>query len=88
LLIEHKVFSGPKGVSRNIDPRIILLGTNQDDDETFCLRLALANDNVALLMLLWTHFDYLYDERHMMTFARFLLFLGPLKTGVLYEPFL
>lgn len=80
--------SGVKGVARHIDPRSLLLGTALDDDETFCLRLAISNLNYPLLELFWTHFDYLYDERHLMIIARFLLFLGPATTGTIIVPFL
>jgi len=80
--------SGVKGVPKHLDQRALLIGTSQDEDETFCLRLAIANQNYPLMELFWTHFDYLYDERHLMTLARFLMFLGPSRTGPLLEPFL
>jgi hypothetical protein len=88
LLIEHMTPSGVKGIPKHLDPRSLLIGTSQDEDETFCLRLALANTNLPLLELFWSHFDYLYDERHLMTVARYLMFLGPARTGPLIEPFL
>ena len=80
LLIEHKVSGYPstKLLSRNLDPRTLLLSLpNDSTDETFCLRLAIQNLNHSLFELFWSHFDFLYDERHLMILTRFLLFLGP-----------
>lgn len=73
IITEHKVLSSKKQTPKSIDPRIILMGTEQDNDETFSLRLAISNVPQAFFMF-WNDFPFLYDERHMMTIARFLLF--------------
>lgn len=88
LLIEHKVITSTKGAPKNIDPRILLLGTPLDDDETLALRLAISNVNLPLFELFYTHFNYLWQPSHLLTIARFLLFLTPSTTSTLIEVFL
>jgi hypothetical protein len=56
-----------------VDPRIILLGTDEDEDETLSLRLAIMNNNFFVFLLFWNNFGYLYNDTHMMTVTRFIL---------------
>jgi hypothetical protein len=56
-----------------VDPRILLLGTDEDEDETLSLRLAIMNNNFFAFLLFWNNFGYLYSDTHMMTVTRFIL---------------
>ena len=56
-----------------MDPRILLLGTDEDEDETLSLRLAIMNNNFFAFLLFWNNFGYLYSDTHMMTVTRFIL---------------
>jgi hypothetical protein len=56
-----------------VDPRIILIGTDKDQDETFNLRLAIMNNNIDSFLLFWNNFGYIYDGSHLLVVARFLI---------------
>lgn len=49
------------------------MGTDNDPDETFTLRLALIKKNLFAFMLMWENFSHLFDDRHLLTVARFIV---------------
>lgn len=91
LFTEHKVQTNGKGVISNIDPRIILQASDyQEEDHTFTLRLLLINENLSLFLMFWDIYSHFYDQRDLMTLARFLMFQlsSHSKCRSMIEPFL
>jgi hypothetical protein len=90
LFTEHKVQTNGKGVC-NIDPRIILQGSDyHEEDYTFTLRLLMMNENLSLFVMFWDIYSHFFDQRDLMTLARFLMFQlsQHSKCKSMIEPFL
>ena len=74
LLFEQKIFSNTKQ-TRNVDPRIILMNHDMEDDESFTLRLAIHSGSIEIFKLLWDYYPQLYTEKHLLDITRFALYL-------------
>lgn len=74
ILLEHKIFSNMKQ-TRSLDPRAILINHYQEDDEALTLRLAIQSGHVEIFKLLWDNYPQLYTERHLISVARYCLFM-------------
>lgn len=68
---EHKVLSAAKQ-QKPVDSRILLVGPDNDDDDTFTVRIAIQNNNAEIFSYLWRDFTYLFDENSMMVVGRFI----------------
>jgi len=74
LLFEHKIFSNTRQ-TRNLDPRIIILNHDNEDDESFTLRLAVQAGSIEIFKLLWDYYPQLFTERHLLDVTRYALFM-------------
>ena len=74
IMLEHKIFSNSRQ-TRAIDPRIILLNNDMEDDESLTLRFAVQSGNVEIFKLLWDCYPKLYTESHLMSVARYCIIL-------------
>jgi len=76
ILEEHKIVTATK-LTRNVDPRIILLNTIDPQDETLTLRLAAMVD-IDLFYYLFTspQWDSIFTSRHLLDIVAFFILIG------------
>jgi hypothetical protein len=75
ILSEHRIIASNRQLV-GVDPRIILANRENEDDETLTLRLAIEfYPDSSLFYRFWAYYPHLFNERHLMTVTRFMLFL-------------
>lgn len=74
ILFEHRIFSNTRQ-TRTMDPRIILLNHDNEDDESLTLRLAIQSGNVELFKILWDYYPQLYTDKHLLAVARAAIYM-------------
>jgi hypothetical protein len=74
-MLEHKIMSNARQ-AKTMDPRIILLNNDNEIDESQTLRLAIQADNLEVFKLFWDCYPQLYTEKHLLSVARYCLYLG------------
>lgn len=68
---EHQILTSSKQI-RVIDPRIILLNSSDESDETFTLRLALNRDDWESFEFLWGEYTNIFGFSHLREITRYL----------------
>ena len=59
-----------------VDPRIILVNRENEDDETLTLRLSIEfYPDSSLFYRFWAYYPHLFTERNLLTVTKFMLFL-------------
>lgn len=87
IMSDHKVLTSSKQTPKSVDPRLLVLGTDTDEDETLTIRLAIMNNNLFNFVSLWSTYGFLYTEEHMLVITRYLLSKGH-QFGSLIEAFI
>ena len=73
IMSDHKVLTSSKQTPKSVDPWLLVLGTDTDEEETLTIRLAIMNNNLFNFVSLWSTYGFLYTEEHMLVITRYLL---------------